>query len=104
MARQKSISMAMCLAIGTALGSSLGVTVGAVIDNVGLGVALGPGFGASLGLAVYFVMLANQREPMTCPACGYSVRGLPSERCPECGRDFDPDEVAEEPDRGGHEM
>jgi hypothetical protein len=26
-----------------------------------------------------------------CRACGYQLRGLESRRCPECGRDFDPD-------------
>ena len=28
--------------------------------------------------------------PMFCRQCGYSLIGLPSHRCPECGRDFDP--------------
>jgi hypothetical protein len=27
-----------------------------------------------------------------CPQCGYSLRGLPENRCPECGRVFDPAE------------
>jgi hypothetical protein len=31
-----------------------------------------------------------------CPACGYSIRGLPAPRCPECGRPFPPAEVDEE--------
>ncbi|MEM6561018.1 MAG: hypothetical protein AAF656_05430 [Planctomycetota bacterium] len=29
-----------------------------------------------------------------CPNCGYSLRGLPELRCPECGVSIDPDEVA----------
>jgi hypothetical protein len=30
-------------------------------------------------------------EPwLKCPTCGYDVRGLPENRCPECGRPFDP--------------
>jgi hypothetical protein len=29
-----------------------------------------------------------------CPHCGYSLRGLPENRCPECGEAFDPDELA----------
>lgn len=33
-------------------------------------------------------------EPITdellCPACGYNLRGLTINRCPECGQDFDP--------------
>jgi hypothetical protein len=28
----------------------------------------------------------RRRPPGTCPHCGYSRRGLPSQRCPECGR------------------
>jgi len=29
-----------------------------------------------------------------CIGCGYSLRGLPSPRCPECGRQFDPTDPA----------
>src|SRR5436309_4826849 len=25
-----------------------------------------------------------------CLGCGYALRGLPTPRCPECGREFDP--------------
>src|SRR5687767_2422434 len=28
-----------------------------------------------------------------CLDCGYLLRGLPSTRCPECGRTFDPDDA-----------
>lgn len=31
-------------------------------------------------------------ETMYCLDCGYDVRGLPENRCPECGRAFDPDD------------
>lgn len=27
-----------------------------------------------------------------CLGCGYDLRGLPENRCPECGRPFDPDD------------
>ncbi len=30
---------------------------------------------------------------LKCPRCGYDVRGLPENRCPECGNFFDPDEL-----------
>jgi hypothetical protein len=33
---------------------------------------------------------ANTAPRMFCRKCGYSLVGLPSNRCPECGRDFDP--------------
>jgi hypothetical protein len=29
-------------------------------------------------------------ETMYCLSCGYDLRGLPENRCPECGRAFDP--------------
>ncbi len=31
-------------------------------------------------------------DPLTrfCPVCGYDLRGLPDQRCPECGHAFDP--------------
>lgn len=29
-------------------------------------------------------------QDIFCPGCGYNVRGLPENRCPECGRAFDP--------------
>jgi hypothetical protein len=34
----------------------------------------------------------NETEPVVgrCWRCGYSLRGLDSRRCPECGREFDP--------------
>lgn len=31
--------------------------------------------------------------PPTCPKCDYDLRGLPEERCPECGTEFRWDEV-----------
>jgi hypothetical protein len=28
-------------------------------------------------------------DQLTCPGCGYALRGLPDNVCPECGREFD---------------
>ncbi len=30
--------------------------------------------------------------PMRCLGCGYQLKHLPENRCPECGRTFDPDD------------
>lgn len=30
---------------------------------------------------------------LNCPLCGYDLRGLPSERCPECGHAFDAEKL-----------
>ena len=32
----------------------------------------------------------NASPNMFCRSCGYALIGLPANRCPECGRDFDP--------------
>ena len=35
-----------------------------------------------------------QRRNMYCLGCGYNLRALTERRCPECGREFDPDSQA----------
>src|SRR5437016_4317678 len=32
-------------------------------------------------------------EDLLCGGCGYNLRGLPSDRCPECGQQFDPNHL-----------
>jgi hypothetical protein len=34
--------------------------------------------------------LVDWQTHATCLGCGYALRGLQAQRCPECGRDFDP--------------
>lgn len=34
-------------------------------------------------------MLPESDFPLNCEKCGYLLRGLPKDRCPECGSDFD---------------
>jgi hypothetical protein len=36
--------------------------------------------------------VATESKVGICLGCNYPLRGLPSRRCPECGREFDPDE------------
>jgi hypothetical protein len=31
---------------------------------------------------------------LKCPVCSYDLSGLPDHRCPECGHEFDPDQLA----------
>lgn len=43
------------------------------------------------------------REELHCKHCGYFLRGLPSNRCPECGAEFDPDAADTVPEPRTHE-
>ena len=36
------------------------------------------------------MMHQDQFDDLHCQHCGYQLRGLPEERCPECGHGFDP--------------
>jgi hypothetical protein len=91
--------IAFGLAIGTGLGVALGAAIGAVTKNVGLWVALGISLGAGIGLSVgAAIAVILQRAPEgICPKCGYSMKGLSSTTCPECGADISEQETDESP-------
>src|SRR6185295_2272062 len=40
---------------------------------------------ATPGAAASLLLIARRPRPGTCPACGYSLAGLPGACCPECG-------------------
>ena len=50
----------------------------------GVGIPLWPP--VLLSLLVLYVRSHKHRQMRACDACGYSLRGLTSETCPECGR------------------
>ena len=89
-----------CLGLGL-----LGVTVGigdvSRQTNMKFGLqALEISFSALFPSVVWFWWLLGRRrrrrDPLKCEACGYDLRGsLESERCPECGKAFSPDEVSQ---------
>jgi len=43
-------------------------------------------------LRLFEKIVLLDRRAFTCKNCGYDLRGLPENRCPECGTMFDPDE------------
>lgn len=51
---------------------------------------------ASFGLIMYFSekVILVERRAFTCTKCGYDLRRLPENRCPECGTPFDVSEIA----------
>jgi hypothetical protein len=44
------------------------------------------------GVATYRFLRFPKRDESVCQRCGYSLRGLPQPRCPECGEPFEPPE------------
>ena len=59
---------------------------------------------AICGVLLLLMLKALSRSltfgPTRCPSCGYSLVGLPDQRCPECGRPFTLDELGV----GEHEL
>jgi len=53
------------------------------------------GFGAAAGLLLIRDRRLNERRCRdSCPSCGYDLAGTPGPRCPECGADVKPREIA----------
>ena len=42
------------------------------------------------GAVTYRFLRFPSRDEPVCKNCGYSLRGLPEPRCPECGEPFEP--------------
>lgn len=86
--RLDAVYIGMALAIGAGVGVAFGAMIGAVTGDVGLWVSLGPGIGSGIGLmaaCVLAAMKAQPRDRSVCARCGYSLVGLESGACPECG-------------------
>jgi hypothetical protein len=49
--------------------------------------------GIMIGSMLWRRWRASHVDPPRCPGCGYSLIGLPSLRCPECGRAFTLEEL-----------
>ncbi len=47
---------------------------------------------AATAVAAVAVPLPDYHEHAKCLGCGYALRGLAEARCPECGREFDPND------------
>jgi len=45
-------------------------------------------------LSMILLPLSPVEKPGHCSECGYSLKGLDTPRCPECGTPFDPDSLA----------
>jgi predicted RNA-binding Zn-ribbon protein involved in translation (DUF1610 family) len=64
-------------------------------SRTGVFIALGVSvpLGVTIASLVAIAVTKNSRarrflERATCPACGYSLEGLTSDRCPECGEEL----------------
>jgi hypothetical protein len=54
-------------------------------SNTNAMLKLGLGLYLLLGGKLIARLLARNTDPLGCPNCGYSLRGLKSDHCPECG-------------------
>ncbi|UCG15098.1 MAG: hypothetical protein JSV19_07345 [Phycisphaerales bacterium] len=53
------------------------------------------------GIVLLFWSETRKRMAGHCPGCGYNLRGLSEQRCPECGRAFTFDELRTTPEKLG---
>lgn len=73
--------------------AGLGAVFGSLVTELWSAQLLGVPAGM-LGAGYVGVLLARhfsqppEREPGHCPNCGYDLRGLTKDRCPECGEPF----------------
>ncbi len=78
------------------LGAAAGATAFALVFGMfgarfyGACVGFVVGSAASVG---FLLLMTRPPKLGHCAKCGYNLKGLPHNRCPECGTEFDPTEV-----------
>lgn len=68
----------------------------AVLDIMSLGIAIGLPVLLAVGMANYMLLeriIVVERCGFRCKGCGYDLRGQVQPACPECGRQFDEEEI-----------
>ncbi len=61
------------------------------VQDYGLAATIAVNVGTCLAMLCLFEkVVVIERRAFCCRRCGYSLQGLPTHRCPECGTPFDP--------------
>ncbi|TWT44911.1 Tetracycline resistance protein, class B [Phycisphaerae bacterium RAS1] len=75
--------------LAIAFGPPLGGWVGSHVSYAAVGWLCAGMQAASLAVILFALPETRPRSAGRCTSCGYNLRGLPANRCPECGTPFD---------------